>query len=152
MILMGLHMYVIVLWKCDDHQQKAERQNVVVYFEQEGLFQEQLKDDIMERSRLQQVNTGLSSQLQKTRLKCGNEAKGETTEANCNDHCAKIRDTGVPTDLYWRWYTTGQFPWTACVHKHYEEYRGQVGKPVEEQKDHHNRVSTEDDGPVPRTK
>jgi hypothetical protein len=37
------------------------------------------------------------------------------------------------------------------VHKHYEEYRGQVGKPVEEQKDHHNRVSTEDDGPVPRT-
>ena len=91
MILMGLHMYVIVLWKCDDQQQKAERQNVVVYLEQEGLFQEQLKDDIMERSRLQQVNTGLSSQLQKARLKCGNEVEGGNSEARCNDHCAKTQ-------------------------------------------------------------
>ena len=52
MILMGLCMHAIVRWKCDEQQLKAERQNVAVYVEQERLFQEQLKDDIMERHRL----------------------------------------------------------------------------------------------------
>jgi hypothetical protein len=64
----------------------------------------------------------------------------------------KLKDTGVPTDLCWRWYTTGQCPWTVCVHKHSEEYRGQGVKPAEEQKDQENRVSTEEDGPVIGTK
>ena len=52
MILMGLCMHAIVRWKCDEQQLKKESQNVVVYVEQEKLFQEQLKDDIMERHRL----------------------------------------------------------------------------------------------------
>ena len=48
MILMGLYMHAIVRWKCDDQQLKAERQNVSVYLEQERLFKEQLKDDVIE--------------------------------------------------------------------------------------------------------
>jgi hypothetical protein len=43
------------------------------------------------RSRLQQVNTGLNAQLQQARLKCGNEVEGGTSEASCNDHCAKTK-------------------------------------------------------------
>jgi hypothetical protein len=64
MILMGSCMHAIVRcvrWKCDEQQLKAECQNVAVYLEQERLFQEQLKVDIMERRRLQQVNTGLNA-------------------------------------------------------------------------------------------
>ena len=87
MILMGLFMHVIVRWKCDEQQLKAERQNVAVYVEQERLFQEQLKDDIMERRRLQQVNTGLNAQLQQARLKCGNEVEGGTSEASYISTC-----------------------------------------------------------------
>ncbi len=66
----------------------------------------------------------------------------------------KLKDAGVPTDLCWRWYMTGQCTWTACVHKHTEdsEYRGQDGKPAEEQKDQENRASAEEYGPVPETK
>jgi hypothetical protein len=82
MILIGLCIHAIVRWKCDEQQLKAERQNVVVYLEQERLFQEQLKDDIMERCRLDQVNTGL-------KLKCGNKVEGGTSETSYNDHCAK---------------------------------------------------------------
>ncbi len=104
------------------------------------------------RSRLQQVNSGLNAQLQHARLKCGNEVEGELARLAAMTIAQKLRDAGVPTDLCWRWYTTGQCPWTACVHKYYEEYRGQGGKPAEEQKDHHNRASAEDDGPVPGTK
>jgi hypothetical protein len=44
----------------------------MVYLEQERLFQEQLKDDIMERSRLQEANIGLiiglNAQLQQAKL------------------------------------------------------------------------------------
>jgi hypothetical protein len=68
MILMGLCMHAIVRWKRDEQQLKEERQNVAVYLEQERLFQEQLKDDIMERRRLQEVNMGLNAQLQQTKL------------------------------------------------------------------------------------
>ena len=65
---MGLCMHARVRWKCDEQQLKTERQNVAVYLEQEKLFQEQLKDDIMERRRLQTVNIGLNAQLQQTKL------------------------------------------------------------------------------------
>jgi hypothetical protein len=64
MVLMGLCMHAIVRWKYDEQQLKVERQNVAVYLEQEKLFQEQLKDDIMERRRLHHANTGLNAQLQ----------------------------------------------------------------------------------------
>jgi hypothetical protein len=57
----------------------------------------------------------------------------------------------MATDLCWRWYMTGQCTWTACK-KHTEEYRGQGGKPTEEQKDQENRASAEEDGPVTGTK
>jgi hypothetical protein len=76
--------------------------------EQEGSFQEQLKDDIMERRRLKQVNTGLNAQLQQARLKCGNKVEGGTSETAAMTIDQKLRDTGVSTELCWRWYTTGQ--------------------------------------------
>jgi hypothetical protein len=84
MILMGLFMHVIVRWKCDEQQLKAKRQNVAVYVEQERLFQEQLKDDIMERRRLHQVNTGLNAQLQqaKLELKAREDALRQVEEAH----------------------------------------------------------------------
>jgi len=51
--------------------------------EQEKLFQEQLKDDIMERRRLQAVNIGLSAQLQQTKseLKAREDALRQVEEA-----------------------------------------------------------------------
>jgi hypothetical protein len=52
-------------------------------------------------------------------------------------------------DAYCR--LTGQCTWTACVHKHTEEYRGQGDKPAEEQKDQENRATAEEDGPMPGT-
>ena len=50
-ILMGLCMHAMVRWKGDEQQlpRTAERQKVSMYLEQERLFQEQLKDDVMER-------------------------------------------------------------------------------------------------------
>jgi hypothetical protein len=50
-------MHAMVRWKSDDQQlpRTAERQKVSVYLEQERLFQEQLKDDVMEQRKLQQA-------------------------------------------------------------------------------------------------
>jgi len=65
----------------------------------------------------------------------------------------KLKDAGVPTDLCWRWYTTGECKWRdVCRHKHPEQYRGQAEKPDEEQVDHGNGAVAEKDGPVPGTK
>jgi hypothetical protein len=61
------------------------------------------------------------------------KSKEEITRLAAMTIAQKLKDAGVPTDLYWRWYTTGQCPWTVCVHKHSEEYRGQGVKPAEEQ-------------------
>ena len=63
MIVMGLCLHAFVRWKRDEQQLKAERQNVLVYLEQERLFQEQVKDDVLEKRRLQQSNMGLNAQL-----------------------------------------------------------------------------------------
>ena len=68
MILMGLCMHAIVRWKCDEQQLKAERQNISVHLEQERLFQEQLKDDVIEQRRLQQVHMELNAQLQQAKM------------------------------------------------------------------------------------
>jgi hypothetical protein len=83
MILMGLCMHAIVRWKCDEQQLKTERHNVAVYLEQEKLFQEQLKDDMMDQRRLQAVNIGLSAQLQQTKseLKAREDALRQVEEA-----------------------------------------------------------------------
>jgi hypothetical protein len=67
-IMMGLCIHTMVLWKCDEEQLKTESQNVAVCLEQERLFQEQLKVDVMEQHRFQQVNMGLNAQLQKAKL------------------------------------------------------------------------------------
>ena len=54
MILIGLCMHAMVRWKSDDQQlpRTEERQKVSLYLEQERLFQEQLKDDVMPHTRL----------------------------------------------------------------------------------------------------
>ncbi len=68
MILMGLCIHAIVRWKCDEKQLKTERENISVYLEQERLFQEQLKDDVIEKCRLQQVHMELNVQLQEVKM------------------------------------------------------------------------------------
>ena len=61
-------MHAIVRWQRDEQQLRAERHSASVHFEQERLFQEQLKDDVIAKLRLQQTNMELTAQLQQARL------------------------------------------------------------------------------------
>ena len=83
MILMGLCMHAIVRWKCDEQHLKTECHNMSVYLEQERLFQEQLKDDVIEQRRLQQVHMELNAQLQqaKMELKASEDALRQVEES-----------------------------------------------------------------------
>ena len=79
------------------------------------------------------------------------KSKEEIARLAAKTIAQKLKDAGVPTDLCWRWYTTGECRWPSCVHnlRHTEQYRGQGGKPDEDQK---NEAVAEADGPVPGTK
>jgi hypothetical protein len=79
------------------------------------------------------------------------KSKEEIARLAAKTIAQKLKDAGVPTDLCWRWYTTGECRWSSCVHnlRHTEQYRGQGGKPDEGQK---NEAVAEADGPVPGTK
>jgi len=63
-------MHAMVRWKGDEQQlpRTEERQKVSMYLEQERLFQEQLKDDDMERRHgTAQVAVGIIGQVKPRR-------------------------------------------------------------------------------------
>jgi hypothetical protein len=76
------------------------------------------------------------------------KSKEEMARLAAKTIAQKLKDAGVPTDLCWRWFTSGECRLPSCFHKHTEQYRGQGGK----SDDVHDETVAEADGPVPGTK
>ncbi len=77
------------------------------------------------------------------------KSKEEMARLAAKTIAQKLKDAGVPTDLCWRWFTSGEYRVPSCFHKHTEQYRGQGGKSEEV---HEDEAVAGADGPVPGTK
>jgi hypothetical protein len=82
------------------------------------------------------------------------KSKEEVVRLTAKTIAQKLKDAGVPTDLCWRWFTSGECRLPSCFHKHTEQYREQGGKSdeVHGQLLLENGAVAEVDGPVPGTK
>ncbi len=77
------------------------------------------------------------------------KSKEKMTRLEAKTISQKIKDVGVPTDLCWCWFTSGECRLTSCFHKHTDQYRGHGGKSDEV---HEDETVAEADGPVSGTK